>query len=249
MSCQNERHVRAIARLHTHTTARSHVCRLIRLHAHTPTHLHPYTPGRTNGLTLIELIVVMTLLVLLAFIAAPSFVSVTKSSQVRTAAQQVVAVLRYARAKALSLGRPVLVSFDREQNTITVLLPADILERRLLTSPQSPIPSAQIDLTDEDWWKLSGERLETLDPEQFAVDPSPMGRERSLPEGVEILSVRDLETGDELNMIAFYPDGTASGAEIAVANDRLAVALQIAPLTGSIQVHELSAEELSQRQR
>ncbi|MCX7643285.1 MAG: hypothetical protein N2116_05720, partial [Armatimonadetes bacterium] len=119
----------------------------------------------------------MTLLVLLAFVAAPSFVSVTKSSQVRTAAQQVVAVLRYARAKALSLGRPVLVSLDREQNTVSVLLPVEIVERRLTTSPQSQVPSSQIELTGEDWWKLSGERLETLDPEQFAVDPSSMGRE------------------------------------------------------------------------
>ncbi|MEZ8220233.1 type II secretion system protein H [Candidatus Fervidibacteria bacterium JGI MDM2 JNZ-1-D12] len=234
---------------HTKTHARSHACTLARLHACTLTRSHAYTIARTRGLTLIELVVVMTLLVLLAFIAAPSFVSVTKSSQVRTAAQQVVAVLRYARAKALSLGRPVLVSFDREQNSVAVLLPADILERRSVTGLQSTIPSADIELTDEDWWKLSGERLETLDPEQFAVDPSPMGRERKLPEGVEVSSIQDLESGEEVNMVAFYPDGTTSGASIVVSNDRLAIVLEVAPLTGSIQLRELSGEELAERQR
>jgi hypothetical protein len=108
---------------------------------------------------------------------------------------------------------------------------------------------SEIELTDEDWWKLSGERLETLDPEQFAVDPSPMGRERTLPEGVEIESIRDLDTGEELNLIAFYPDGTSSGAEIIVANEKLAVVLEIAPLTGSIRLQELSPDKLGSRQR
>jgi len=212
-------------------------------------HRQDCTLSRRYGLTLIELVVVMTLLVLLAFIATPSFVSVTKSSQVRAAAQQVVAVLRYARAKALSIGRPVLVSFDREQNTVSVLLPAEIVEQRLSTASQLPVSQPSIELTDEDWWKLSGERLETLDPEQFAVDPSPMGRERKLPEGVEISSIQDIESGEEVNMVAFYPDGTASGASIVVSNDRLAVVLEVAPLTGSIQLRELSGEELAGRQR
>jgi len=206
-------------------------------------------PARSKGLTLIELVVVMTLLVLLAFIAAPSFVNTTKSAQVRTAAQQIVALLRYARAKALSLGRPVLVSFDREQNMVGVLLPSDVVESNLTASSQSPTPIPQLELTDEDWRKLSGERLEVLDPEQFVPDPSPMGRERKLPEGVQVESIQDIDTGEELNLLAFYPDGTASGAEIVVSNDRLAVLLQISPLTGSIHLQELTAEEVSRRQR
>lgn len=208
-----------------------------------------FTTSRSKGLTLIELVVVMTLLVLLAFIAAPSFVSVTKSSQVRTAAQQIVAVLKYARAKALSLGRPVLVSINREQNTMSVLLPAEVIERRLTINLQTLTSSLSIELTDEDWWKLSGECLETLDPEQFAVDPSPMGRERKLPEGVEVSSIQDLESGEEVNMVAFYPDGTTSGARIIVSNDRLAIVLEIAPLTGSIQLQELSGQEMAGLQR
>lgn len=208
-----------------------------------PKFYHPHS----NGLTLIELVVVMTLLVLLAFITAPSFVSVAKSSQVRTAAQEIVAVLRYARAKALSLNRPVLVSFDRETKTVSILVPSDAVQPRFSIGEGSTGLSEEIDLTDEDWWKLSGERLEVLDPEQFTVDQSPIGRARTLPEGVEVESIRDLDTGEELNLVAFYPDGTASGVEIVVANEKLAIAILVSPLTGSVQLQELISENEGNR--
>lgn len=200
--------------------------------------------ARSKGLTLIELVVVMTILVLLAFIATPSFIAVTKNAQVRTAAKQVVAILRYARSKAPSLGRPALVSFNRERRTVGVLLPSDVVERRLTIGAQFAELNAQIELTDEDLLRLSGERLENLDPQQFEFDPSPMGRERTLPEGVEIVSVRDLDSGEELNLVSFYPDGTSSGAEIVLANDKLAAVLEISPLTGSIQLNEVPTTDL-----
>ncbi|MER3502026.1 MAG: hypothetical protein C4295_11260 [Candidatus Fervidibacterota bacterium] len=194
-----------------------------------------------KGLTLIELVVVMTLLVLLAFIAVPSFVNTAKVAQVRTAAQQLVTTLRYARAKALALGRPVLVAFDRKQRTLSVLLPADVVEQ-LAETAQRLSSEAQTDLTDEDWWRLAGERLEALDLNEFVVDPSPMGRKRTLPEGVEISSIRDPDTGDELNLVAFYPDGTASGAVVVLSGERLIIAVEIAPLTGTVRVQEQEPE-------
>lgn len=211
----------------------------------------PRTPHFTfkGGLTLIELIVVMTLLVLLAFIAIPSFVTAGKSAQVRSAAQQLVATFRYARVKALSLGRPVLVELNRDENTVRVLLPADIVERQL-TRRQSSVANLSLEeWTDEDWRKISGERLETLDPLEFAVDPSPMGKERRLQEGVQITSITDLVSGEELNLVAFYPDGTASGVRIVMQGERLAIVLEIAPMTGNISVEEFSPSEEQQGRR
>jgi type II secretory pathway pseudopilin PulG len=185
------------------------------------------------------LVVVMTLLVLLAFIATPSFVNTTRTAQVRTAMQQVVAVLRYARAKAVALGRPVLVAFDRERGTFRVLLPTEVVEQQATGNPSLLSELGEgVAWTDEDWWRLSGERLETLDPERFVNDPSPMGRERSLPEGVTIASLRDPDTGDELNLIAFYPDGTASGALLILEGPNLAIELFVSPLTGTLEWQE-----------
>jgi hypothetical protein len=67
-----------------------------------------------------------------------------------------------------------------------------------------------------------------------------MGKERTLPEGVEIASVTDLTTGDELNLLAFYPDGSASGVRIVLQGPTGEMALEIAPLTGQVQTAELS---------
>jgi hypothetical protein len=82
--------------------------------------------------------------------------------------------------------------------------------------------------------------LETLNPDAFAPDPSPMGKERTLPEGVAIASITDLTTGDELNLLAFYPDGSASGVRIVLQGPTGEMALEIAPLTGQVQTAELS---------
>ena len=198
---------------------------------------------RRKGLTLLELVVVMTLLVLLAFIAMPSFLGATRSAQLRTAAQQLLAVFRYARAKAIALGRPVLVEFNRSERRVRVLLPVEIVQNQL--TPTTPSVGGQSSASDgepsdEEWWQLSGERLETLNPDAFAPDPSPMGKERTLPEGVEIASVTDLTTGDELHLVAFYPDGSASGVRIVLQGPTGEMASEIAPLTGQVQTAELS---------
>jgi prepilin-type N-terminal cleavage/methylation domain-containing protein len=198
---------------------------------------------RRKGLTLLELIVVMTLLVLLAFVATPSFIGATRSAQLRTATQQLVAVFRYARAKAIAIGRPVLVELNRSERRVRVLLPAEVVQNQLV--PTMPTVGGQssasdVELSDEEWWQLAGERLETLNPNAFAPDPSPMGKERTLPEGVEIASVTDLTTGDELNLLAFYPDGSASGVRIVLQGPTGEMALEIAPLTGQVQTAELS---------
>lgn len=198
---------------------------------------------RRKGLTLLELVVVMTLLVLLAFIASPSFIGATRSAQLRMATQQLVAVFRYARAKAIAIGRPVLVEINRSERRVRVLLPVAVVQNRL--APTMPTIGDQpstgdVELSDEEWRQMAGERLETLNLDDFTFDLSPMGKERTLPEGVDIVSVTDLTTGDELNLVAFYPDGSASGVRVVLQGPTGKVALEIAPLTGQVQMVELS---------
>jgi len=122
---------------------------------------------RRKGLTLLELVVVMTLLVLLAFIAMPSFLGATRSAQLRTAAQQLLAVFRYARAKAIALGRPVLVEFNRSERRVRVLLPVEIVQNQL--TPTTPTVGGQSSASDgepsdEEWWQLSGGAVGNIEP-------------------------------------------------------------------------------------
>lgn len=193
------------------------------------------------GFTLLELTVAMTLLVLLALVAVPLFVGATRGAQIRTAAQQTVALLRYARAKALSLGRPVLVSVDRSNNRLRVLVPAEVVQSQrnavLDTMPSSGTHQVpDVELTDEDWRAIAGEQLEPLDPDAFVPDPSPMGQERQLPDGVTVAALEDLTTGEEVNLIAFYPDGSASGVRLVLQGQTESVTLEVTPLTGTVQV-------------
>ncbi|MCS7223367.1 MAG: GspH/FimT family pseudopilin [Armatimonadetes bacterium] len=194
-----------------------------------------------KAFTLIELMVVMTILVLLAFVAVPQYRTQVAKTKFRSAIRDIVAVLRYARVKALTTGRPVLVQLDRQERTIGVLVPADRLLRQrqpfLFGSPERE------ELTDEEWWVLFGERLEILDPADYSEDPSPSGRRRLLSEGVEIEWLRDSVSGEELNLIAFYPDGTASGAQIALASLVGRALVIVSPLTGTVS----TADFLDQR--
>lgn len=63
-----------------------------------------------HGFTLVELLIVMVLLGLFAALAIPSFVRLNHSTNTLTAANELYAVLQYARSESLSRGRGVTVS-------------------------------------------------------------------------------------------------------------------------------------------
>lgn len=65
--------------------------------------------GHSRGLTLLELITTMAIVVVLLALAAPSFKSLTASTQLTTAKNQLVLGLQRARSEALSRGRDVVL--------------------------------------------------------------------------------------------------------------------------------------------
>ncbi|MEN0107967.1 MAG: GspH/FimT family protein [Pseudomonas sp.] len=70
-----------------------------------------YPRPRTHAaFTLVELLVVVTLLGLFAAIAVPSFGHLTHSNRAVAAANELYALLQYARSESLSRGRAVTVS-------------------------------------------------------------------------------------------------------------------------------------------
>ncbi len=200
---------------------------------------------RHYGFTLVELIVVMTILAIVAFVAVPQYRYQLEAMRSRRAVEMIVSALRYARVKALTIGRPVMVQLDRQQGTITVLLPGEIVARRPLGYLGSQVAG---DLSDEEWQALFGERLETLDPNELVEDPSRAGRQRTLPQEVKLESVQDTISGEELNLVAFYPDGTASGVQIVLSSPARSVMITIDPLTGRVRTTD-AAQRGWRRQR
>ncbi|MFT4991956.1 MAG: type IV fimbrial biogenesis protein FimT [Polaromonas sp.] len=63
----------------------------------------------TNGLTLLELLLVLAMMAVLTSLAAPSFRSLWVQRSVSLAAEALLGDLRYARSEALKRARPVLV--------------------------------------------------------------------------------------------------------------------------------------------
>lgn len=68
----------------------------------------------SRGFTLVELMIVLTLLSVLAFIAIPSFTSFTRSNQVQAKAEELKAFLVTARTEALNTRGPVEVKLEAD---------------------------------------------------------------------------------------------------------------------------------------
>ncbi|MBM3471882.1 MAG: type II secretion system protein GspH [Armatimonadetes bacterium] len=183
-----------------------------------------------SGFTLIELMVVLTILILLAGLVAPSFVRQYHEAKLRSTVRDLVALMQYARSQAVVEGTTYRLNIDRDGGRVWVTY----------------YESASQNTSDEE--------------PRFVEDETILGAARQLPEGVTILEVQlgdealaqlSEEALDQINalsnrlneegtpFIAFAPSGTTDGARILLENDyedRLAVALDA--ITGRTQVLE-----------
>lgn len=74
-------------------------------------HLHmPSAPGRSAGFTLIELMVTITLVVVIMALAAPSFATFQRNSELTSTANTFLSSLSSARTEAMKRGRNVTVA-------------------------------------------------------------------------------------------------------------------------------------------
>lgn len=74
---------------------------------------HPiFHNGRKSGFTLVELLIVVAIAAILAAIAAPSFRIMNRTMAVRSAADELVAGIHFARSEAIRANRAILLSLD-----------------------------------------------------------------------------------------------------------------------------------------
>lgn len=116
----------------------------------------------STGLTLIELMVVMVLMVLLAGVTAPSLVAAHREGRIRAATRQVLARLRYARSRAVTSGVTTRFNVKQPDNP---------------GQQSGPPPQTWISVLTTD--SATGES-------KFEVETTPAGRPRSLPKGVSL---------------------------------------------------------------
>ena len=69
---------------------------------------------RSNGFTIIELLVVISIMAILATLAIPSYLDFFEKGRLRGATEAVYEQLQYARAQALKRSTPIIVDFSDE---------------------------------------------------------------------------------------------------------------------------------------
>ncbi len=183
--------------------------------------------SRSNGFTLIELVVVLVIMSFLFAIVGPAVMKGLSGITLKTAVKKVASALRYARSQAVNRDQSYSVIFDREQNRVVV------------RSIPNPAPSIQDEESEEESGVVEGEEAE-YKKELSKVDL----KEFFLPEGVafdEITIGGKVLSGkkEAIVQLFFYPDGTSQGGELSIANTReLAFTIAVDFLTGVVTIAE-----------
>jgi len=74
----------------------------------------------SKGFTLLELIIVLILVSLLAFLITPSLTRTLSHMEAKGSAKRIAAILRYCRSDAINKRRVNLVNFDTASNLVSV---------------------------------------------------------------------------------------------------------------------------------
>ncbi|TMG86944.1 MAG: type II secretion system protein GspH [Betaproteobacteria bacterium] len=107
----------------------------------------PRTTTGERGVTLLELLVVLMLMALIAGIAIPMFGGGVSSSDLKSAAREVAAGLRFARDRAIAQRAESLLELDLDGRTFRV--PPDPRTHRLPARLDLKLYTAQRDLVSE----------------------------------------------------------------------------------------------------
>jgi general secretion pathway protein H len=102
---------------------------------------------RALGMTLIEILVVLMLMALIASMTVPLLTGGVSGGQLKGAAREVAAGLRYARSDAVATRRETRLVFDLEQRTFSI--DRDSRVHRLPQQVELKLFTAQSDLIDE----------------------------------------------------------------------------------------------------
>jgi len=84
----------------------------------------------SQGFTLIEMLITITILLLLIAMGAPTYGAWLQNTQLRTAAEAVQNGLQIARQTAVQMNNKVQMSFTGADWTVTVVSPAQVLQSR-----------------------------------------------------------------------------------------------------------------------
>jgi len=196
-----------------------------------------------RGYTLLEILLVLTVLVLLSSLTLPALGRLYQSHRLEEAGSNIQVLLSSARVHAAEAGVAYQIRFETSGRRY-LLVPAN--EAALLAAADSMTASIADEVNSA--WRQSGELHESL---IFGQVDNSTGNNAVEPGPVAINLLQGLDNADELQRTAWgpeiliYPDGTASDATFTISNedeeDSLTITLR--GLTGAARSMTTSAED------
>jgi len=175
-----------------------------------------------SGFTLMELMVVMTIIGIVSLLVVPEMRGSFESARLRSSARKVVNAINLAAVRASTRNLPHRVHIDPVQGRLT--LEAGNGGEGEGFAPVTDISGAVFQLNDT--IRIQSRRIE---PENLS----------SMPQA-PLLPQEDEETAvDRDQLISFYPDGSADAAEIILMDRQgFQLVLKVNPITARVRVTE-----------
>jgi Tfp pilus assembly protein FimT len=225
-------------------------------------------PGAANasGMTLVEILVVLALLVVIGGLVVPVFAGSIASVRLRRAGDQVLTGWSRARAEAIESGQPYQFRFTPNTGTFVIepwtgLLGADgsaaagtatagstrTTTTTTTTAAASSTSSAAGTSTSANSAATTSTVTNTALPEEIVFQSGELAVEDFQSGERSVASLQDAQAAQS-TPILFFPDGTASQASILLANGKKQfVRVTLRGLTGVGRASEVLTQEELQR--
>jgi len=172
---------------------------------------------KNKGFSLMELIIVLTILVLSVSLVTSSMSNLSRTIELKAAAKKVSGILRYYRSEAVNKGSVYQVLFDSELRAVKV-------QSVSLTEPPE---------------EKEGDEKKGADAKKGGEGPKTL---YGLPEGVQMkeLDFTSPEYPCDLPAIEFYPNGGSNGGSVLLnSQERKGYRIKIHFLTGMVGVEKV----------
>ena len=184
----------------------------------------PRNRRNPRGFSLLELIVVLTIIGLLSVLVAPKLAGPLADMDLKTAAQKISASLRYARSQAAAEKATYVALFDFDANRLVVIPPGAQPEAGEAGRDDRQVVDQKPGAPPEENRRPG--RIQTY----------------LLPEGVKLAkgAAGEGDADGRRFPIIFFPSGGSSGGEITVANERgRRYSIRVDFITGTVQLAEV----------
>jgi prepilin-type N-terminal cleavage/methylation domain-containing protein len=220
----------------------------------------PAEPGAANarGMTLVEILVVLALLVVIGGLVVPVFEGSIASVRLRRAGDQVVTGWSRARAEAIESGQPYQFRFTPDTGTFVIepwtgLLGSEGSSAARTTTDGATSTSTATSTTSSSTSstatsaETSSSVTNTALPDEIVFQSGELAVEDFQSGERSVASLQD--AGESLSTpILFFPDGTASEASILLTNGKQQfVRVTLRGLTGVGRASEVLTQEELQR--